>query len=94
MVEKKLKPTHILYAADEDGYTVRVMEGNETVDEYNSGNNPFESTSWIDPADLDAVPVRTLRRYARETALDMAQEHGIPEKYVSENEDLLPIAGA
>jgi hypothetical protein len=43
---KKEKATHIAYAANKFGYTVRVLDGNETIDEYNGGNDNHE---WSDP---------------------------------------------
>ena len=88
------KVTHVLYAADKDGLTVRIMNGSNTIDEYNSGNSPQDSKAWVHPSDPIAVPVAKLRQYARDTAIEMAAEYGLPKKLVSEDTDLLPIQGA
>jgi hypothetical protein len=84
---------HIAWAADEDGYTVRLLEGTETLEEYNAGNNPLESSSWVNPATNQAESVETLRKFAEQTAIEMAIEAGLTESDVSENTDLLPIRG-
>jgi hypothetical protein len=80
--------THIAYAADADGYTVRVLAGTQTIDERNAGNALFDSCSWVDPASGDAVDVDTLRKFAAELATLYAQQYGVP---MEENTDLLPI---
>lgn len=89
-----LKPTHVLYAADEDGYTIRVMSDTVTLSEYNGGNSPYDSKVWMDPADPEAEPVDILWHFAKQTALEIGQENGIPPQYVCISEDLLPIGGA
>ncbi len=81
------KVTHILYDASPDGYTVRVMSGGNTLDEYNSGNAPFDSTAVIDRNDSAALPYDRLLKYAERTAKEMSTERGnIP---IEHDEDLL-----
>ena len=71
------KATHVLYAADQDGYTVRVMSASGTVDEYNGGNSHFDSMAWVNPSDRIAVPVEALKKYARQTAIEMAKGYDL-----------------
>lgn len=70
------KATHILYDPCPDGYTVRVMSGGNTLDEYNSGNAPFDSTTVIDRNDPDALSYGRLLKYAERTAKEMSVERG------------------
>lgn len=94
MTANKTKATHIAWAANHRGYTVSVLNVNETVYEYNGGNCPWESTSYIDPADKDAIPLKRLRQYAKQTARELAEEYGLAEIRIEENTDLLDDEGA
>jgi ribosomal protein L37AE/L43A len=89
LAKKAAKATHILYDAGPSGYTVRVMRGGDTIDEYNGGNSPHDSTGGIDRTDSDSIKYDQLLGYAEQTAKEMAQEFGLPESRVSHDEDLL-----
>ena len=65
----------IEYCYDEWGYTVIRTVNGEVVEEYHAGNNPLESSSIV-PLD-QALPIKTIRKYAGITAHEMAAEHGI-----------------
>lgn len=79
------------YRVDRMGYTVTVYdpESNE-VETYDAGNSPLDSQGYI-PLDRKEprVPLPTLRRYARQTAEEMAAEYGINLPMVMEEGDSL-----
>src|SRR5437868_6475861 len=80
----------VQYHANVHGYTVQIVKGTETLDEYNFGNNPCDSVAWLDPrGPYPTVPLETLRKQARQTALELAAELKIPTEAVYENTDLL-----
>jgi transcription elongation factor Elf1 len=89
LAKKAAAATHVLYDACPTSYTVRVMKGNNTIDEYNGGNAPFDSTSVINRTDSDAIEYKRLLDYAERTAKEMAEEYGVPEKMVEHDDDLL-----
>ena len=47
------------------------------IDQYEAGNHPLESQAYLDPGDPVAVPLRDLRKFARQTAFEMASERGL-----------------
>ena len=65
----------IEYCYDKWGYTVIRTVSGRVVEEYNAGNNPLESSNIV-PLD-QALPIKTIRKYAGITAYEMAAEHGI-----------------
>lgn len=65
--------THIEFDFDQDGYTVQVIRGGEIIEEYNAGNNPFDSVSYS-AAESDALPLSEIKRLAGITALEMSVE--------------------
>ncbi len=71
------------YAATLDGYEVTLFQGGEVLDHYAAGNHPYDSSQPCPPF-LSPVPLKTLRKWARETALRMADEFGIPRSHVEE----------
>ena len=89
LAKKAAKATHVLYDAGPESYTVRVMRGNSTIDEYNGGNSPFDSTSQFNRTDNDAIEYKRLLGFAETTAKEMAQEYGVPENMVDHDEDLM-----
>ena len=89
IAKKAAKATHILYDAGPQSYTVRVMRGNNTIDEYNNGNSPWDSTTTFNRTDNDAIEYKRLLGFAKQTAMEYAQEYGVPENMVSHNEDLM-----
>jgi hypothetical protein len=81
------KATHVAYDACAQGYTVRVLAGNDTIDEYNGGNSPFDSTDSLPVGDPAAVDETTLLAWAKKTAEEMAAEYGVTS--IENNTDLL-----
>lgn len=66
-----VKPTkEVIYRVDESGYTVAVVEEGRVLEDYSATNNPWDSQG---PVMEDGVPLATLRRWAEETAWDMAK---------------------
>lgn len=58
------------------GYVVTVYHDGEPVEEYKAGNHRLESTlETTNP--LYCLPKKTLRKFAKQTALAMAEERGI-----------------
>lgn len=64
---------NVIYAVDEEGYTVAVLEEGKILHLYGATNNPLDSQG---PVLAEGVPLGTLRRWARETAEEMAREWG------------------
>ncbi len=67
----------VIYAATRYGYRVQVFNGSEIVHEYSAGNCDKESQTFIDPSSPNAVGLRQLRRWAKQTAGEIAKERGI-----------------
>jgi len=77
----------VLWAATPHGYGVQVIDGGgEIIDDYIAGNSPWESQGYLPPDHPHAVPLKTLRRYAEQSAHDMADEYD--SAVVDECEDL------
>jgi hypothetical protein len=89
LAKKAANATHILYDAGPTSYTVRVMRGNSTIDEYNGGNSPFDSTSQFNRTNDDAIEYRRLLELAEQTAKEYAVEYGVPENMIDHDEDLM-----
>ena len=68
---------NVNYAATRWGYAVQVIDGGQIVYEYTAGNHQRESTAVIDPRSTNAVTLRQLRRWAKQTAGELANERGI-----------------
>ena len=68
----------VLYNADEGGYRIFVTRGGRIIDEYWAGNNLHDSQAMALPGD-PSEPKSALLKYARQTALEMANE--MAEKY-------------
>ena len=68
----------VIYAATRCGYCVQVIDGNEIVYEYTAGNHERESQSFVDPRSPNAVNLRQLKRWAKQTADQIANEWRIP----------------
>jgi hypothetical protein len=78
---------YILYDACPTHYTVRVMNGHDTIDAYNGGNNYQDSTSSISRVDPYAASFEKMLEWAQKTAEEMGLERGITN--ISRDEDLL-----
>jgi hypothetical protein len=66
--------THILYAANEHGYSVLVMNGGSIESRHDFGNHVKESTTFVDPTSDNALPVETIHKFAKSTADQMAKD--------------------
>lgn len=73
----------VFWSASSDGYEVIVLSGCNVLDQYAAGNNPNDS--YQDAGEGPAVPARTLRKWARQTALEMARDYGVPKYRVFED---------
>lgn len=79
---------NVIYAASRYGYCVQVIEGGEVVYECNEGNHPRESHTVINSCSPYAITLGQLRRWARQTANQIAEERGIPSERVEHDADL------
>ena len=78
----------IIYAATRFGYCVQVIDNSQVVYEYNAGNCQKESSAVIDPHSPNAVKLRQLNRWAKQTAGEIANERGIPANQIEYDPDL------
>ena len=78
----------VIYAAIGCGYCVQVIDGGEVVYEYTAGNHQRESQTFVDPSSPNAVKLRQLKRWAKQTADQIAEERGIPANEVEYDPDL------
>ena len=67
----------VLYAATHLGYCVQVIDNGQIVDEFSAGNSRHDSQVAVDAGSPGAVNLRQLRRWAKQTASDIAEEQGI-----------------
>jgi predicted RNA-binding protein YlxR (DUF448 family) len=75
------------FTVNPDGYSVRVYDPeSREVETYDAGNHRGDSQVWLDPDDPDALDAETLKRFARQTAEEMAGEYGINLPMVQEEE--------
>ena len=78
----------ISYAATDRGYCVQVLDDGQTIYEYTAGNHQRESQTFVDPRSRNAVTLRQLKRWAKQTAGEIASEHGIPARQIGYDADL------
>jgi len=83
------KATHVLYDAGPTSYSVRVMRGGDTIDEYNGGNSPYDSVSEFSRTENDVIEYKRLLEFAEQTAKEMAEQYGVPENMIDHDEDLM-----
>ena len=69
----------VLYNWNTTGYRVLLVRNGRVIDEYSAGGNPFDSQA---PGD------QCKGRWARETAFDIAREHGISRRRVSHDSEI------
>ena len=79
---------HVIYAATKLGYAVQVVDRGGIVYEYNAGNCGLESQVVVAPHSPNAVNLRQLRRWAKQTAGEIAQARGIPADRIEHDPDL------
>jgi hypothetical protein len=70
---------------DGDGYEVRTYFAGGDCDVYCAGNHPSISDAYLAVTDPRALGRRTLRRIARQTALERAAALGVPASLVFED---------
>ena len=78
----------VIYAATPFGYAVQVLDGCEISFEYSAGNHCRDSQTTTEPGSPNAVRLRQLRRWARQTAGEVAKAQGIPAERVEYDPDL------
>ena len=78
----------VIYAATRYGYAVQVVDGGEIVHEYTAGNHQLESQAVTSPRSRNAVKLAQLRRWAGQTAGEIAQNRGIPASRIEYDADL------
>lgn len=78
----------VIYAATSHGYCVQVIDGGEVVYEYRAGNHQRESQTHVDPRSSNAVKLRQLKRWAKQTAGEVAKQRGIPTNRIAFDPDL------
>jgi hypothetical protein len=69
---------------DGDGYEVRTYFAGGCCDLYSAGNHPGISDAYLPSSDPRALDRRTLRQFARQTALERAAALGVSASLVSE----------
>jgi hypothetical protein len=79
---------NVIYAATTYGYAVQVLDGSEVSFEYSAGNHRLDSQATTVLGSPNAVRLRQLRRWARQTAGEIAKAQGIPVKQVEYDADL------
>ena len=72
----------ITYAANECGYVVQVLEGNRVIHEYRAGNHKYDSQQSVPLDSNSAESLQTLQKYAKESALELADEYKIHHSHV------------
>ena len=78
----------ISYAATSYGYCVQLIDNGEVVSEYAAGNCLTESQAVIAPGSPGAVSRSQLRRWARQTAEEVADEWRLRHEHVRYDPDL------
>ena len=78
----------IIYAATVYGYCVQAIDGGQIVHEYTAGNHQGESQTFVDPRSPNAVRLSQLKRWAKQTAGEIAEEREIPAKRIEYDPDL------
>jgi hypothetical protein len=66
----------VAYGANAQGYVVQTIQDGRVVDEYHAGNAVKESTTYVKPRSRYAVTLRQLRKWAKQTAGEIAAELG------------------
>ena len=68
----------VIFAATKFGYCVQVIDHGQIIHEYTAGNCWNESQAVIDPKSPGAAKLSQIKRWAVQTAKEIAQERGIP----------------
>ena len=78
----------VIYAATRHGYCVQAIDGGMVVYEYTAGNHQNDSQAILDPRSPNSVRLRQLKRWAKQTADQIAEERGIPTNQIEYDPDL------
>jgi hypothetical protein len=78
----------VIYAATKYGYSVQVVDGNGIAYEYTAGNHQLESQTVTAPRSRNSVKLLQLRRWAKQTAQEIAEKRGVPASRVEYDADL------
>jgi len=78
----------VIFAATDQGYCVQVIDGGMVVYEYTAENCQTESQAVLNPGSPGAVSRSQLRRWAKTTADQIAEERRIPLNRVEYDPDL------
>ena len=78
----------VIYAATRYGYAVQVVDGGDIAYEYTAGNHQLESQAVTAPRSHHSVTLPQLRRWAKQTAGEIAPERHIPASRVEYDPDL------
>ena len=78
----------VIYAATRYGYCVQVVDGDGVAYEYTAGNHALDSQATTDPRSPHAVGLPQLRRWAKQTAGEIARERGILVNRIEYDPDL------
>ena len=79
---------HVIFAATAYGYCVQVIDSGKVVYEYAAGNCRTESQAVLNPDSPGVVCRIQLRRWAKQTAKEIAKEREIPLNGVEYDFDL------
>ena len=79
---------NVIYAATGYGYCVQVIDGGEVVYDYSAGNHQMESQAFVDPRSPNAVRLPQLKRWAKQTAVEVSNEWGIPADRIEYDADM------
>lgn len=71
------RPTFITYTATPYGYEIFVSRGTRIIDDYSAGNCAHDSVQVVPLNDPSCLRLSELKKLARRTARDMADEYGI-----------------
>ena len=79
---------NVIYAATRYGYAVQVLDGSRFPTSIRRATTSRDSQATTVPGSPNAVRLRQLRRWARQTAGEIAKAQGIPVKRVEYDPDL------
>jgi hypothetical protein len=82
------KMQNVIFAATVFGYCVQVIDGGKIVHEYTAGNCWNESQAVINPKSPGAAKLSQIKRWAVQTAKEIASERGILVNQVEYDPDL------
>lgn len=83
----KPKISYVGFTVHDYGYDVNVYgEDDQPIEQYTAGNHARDSQGYVERGDPDRLDRKTLRRFARQTATEMAASYGADSFCVHEEE--------